>query len=98
MASGADTRLRGSARGKTSCVGRELRGSFGSRRSLIVNRFPLDTLRAITTSPAARSRHPPQSAAREVLDTSVGRQRGCAPTPFYDIFHIQAIYSIGHID
>src|SRR5215204_6886453 len=27
----------------------EPRGSFGSRRSLIVNCFPLDTLRAITT-------------------------------------------------
>jgi hypothetical protein len=31
-------------------------------------------------------------------DASVGRQRGWAPTPFYVIFHIQAIYSIGHID
>jgi hypothetical protein len=40
-ASGADARLRGSARGKASCVGREPGGSFGSRRSLILNRFPL---------------------------------------------------------
>src|SRR5215204_2916651 len=47
-------------------------GSFGSGRSLIVNRFPLDTLRAITTRPAARSHHTPRSAAREVL----GYQRG----------------------
>jgi hypothetical protein len=71
-ASGADARLRGSARGKTSCVGREPQGSLGPRLSLILNRFPLDTLCAITTRPEARSRHTPRSAAREVL----GYQRG----------------------
>jgi hypothetical protein len=54
----------------------------------------------------APQRHARRQAATTLLeaqherfwDTSVERQRGCAPTPFYDIFHIQAIYSIGHID
>jgi hypothetical protein len=44
-------------------------GSFGSRLTLIVKRFPLDTLRAITTRPQARSHH--NSSKRSTRDSGM---------------------------
>jgi hypothetical protein len=67
---------------------RELRLASNSDREALPPRYT-----SRHNDPSA-DKEPPQlleTQHERFWDTSVGRQRGCAPTPFNDIFHIQAI-------